>query len=168
LKPRAASAFDATHGPRWSAREPLRPRANPFTASPCPKCQSLARAEWVEKRTSEVLQAHHFHDSRKIYSDRCEGGVVMTSTSEIVKNQLSVSRQVPGSPSTPLISLVHSVGLGERQRISDHAVVASVGHDGRASTITDAIRAHGCQADAARAAFEALSEADLCCAKIWP
>ena len=77
--------------------------------------------------------------------------------SEIVKNQLSVSRQVPGSPSTPLISLVHSVGLGERQRISDHAVVASVGHDGRARTITDAIRAHSCQADAARAAFEALT-----------
>ena len=27
----------------------------------CPKCQSLARAEWVEKRTSEVLPAHYFH-----------------------------------------------------------------------------------------------------------
>jgi hypothetical protein len=27
----------------------------------CPKCQSLARAEWVEKRTSEVLQTHYFH-----------------------------------------------------------------------------------------------------------
>ena len=26
-----------------------------------PKCQSLARAEWVEKRTSEVLQTHYFH-----------------------------------------------------------------------------------------------------------
>ena len=27
----------------------------------CPKCQSLARAEWVEKRKSEVLQTHYFH-----------------------------------------------------------------------------------------------------------
>jgi Putative transposase/Transposase zinc-binding domain len=27
----------------------------------CPKCQSLARAEWVEKRTSEVLRTHYFH-----------------------------------------------------------------------------------------------------------
>ena len=27
----------------------------------CPKCQSLARAEWVEKRTSEVLDTHYFH-----------------------------------------------------------------------------------------------------------
>ena len=26
----------------------------------CPKCQSLARAEWVEKRTSEVLDTHYF------------------------------------------------------------------------------------------------------------
>ena len=27
----------------------------------CPKCQSLARAAWVEKRTSEVLATHYFH-----------------------------------------------------------------------------------------------------------
>src|SRR6266699_609907 len=27
----------------------------------CPKCQSLARAEWVEKRTAEVLATHYFH-----------------------------------------------------------------------------------------------------------
>jgi len=27
----------------------------------CPKCQSLARAEWVEKRTSEVLPTPYFH-----------------------------------------------------------------------------------------------------------
>jgi hypothetical protein len=27
----------------------------------CPKCQSLARAEWVEKRTAEVLLTHYFH-----------------------------------------------------------------------------------------------------------
>jgi hypothetical protein len=27
----------------------------------CPKCQSLARAAWVENRTSEVLQTHYFH-----------------------------------------------------------------------------------------------------------
>src|SRR5260370_3900029 len=27
----------------------------------CRKCQSLARAEWVEKRTSEVLPTHYFH-----------------------------------------------------------------------------------------------------------
>src|SRR5260370_1156797 len=27
----------------------------------CPKCQSLARAAWVEKQTSEVLQTHYFH-----------------------------------------------------------------------------------------------------------
>ncbi len=27
----------------------------------CPKCQSLARAEWVEKRISEVLPTHYFH-----------------------------------------------------------------------------------------------------------
>src|SRR6202040_3601035 len=27
----------------------------------CPKCQSLARAQWVEKRKSEVLQTHYFH-----------------------------------------------------------------------------------------------------------
>ena len=27
----------------------------------CPKCQSLARAEWVEKRKSEILQTHYFH-----------------------------------------------------------------------------------------------------------
>src|SRR5580704_14796674 len=27
----------------------------------CPKCQSHARAAWVEKRTSEVLATHYFH-----------------------------------------------------------------------------------------------------------
>src|SRR6267154_991444 len=27
----------------------------------CPKCQSLARAEWVEKRMTEVLPTHYFH-----------------------------------------------------------------------------------------------------------
>src|ERR1039457_4384414 len=27
----------------------------------CPKCQSLARVAWVEKRTSEVLATHYFH-----------------------------------------------------------------------------------------------------------
>ena len=27
----------------------------------CPKCQSLARAEWVEKRMAEVLPTHYFH-----------------------------------------------------------------------------------------------------------
>src|SRR5262252_9327052 len=27
----------------------------------CPKCQSLARATWVEKRTAEVLPTHYFH-----------------------------------------------------------------------------------------------------------
>jgi hypothetical protein len=27
----------------------------------CPKCPSLARAQWVEKRTSEVLDTHYFH-----------------------------------------------------------------------------------------------------------
>jgi hypothetical protein len=27
----------------------------------CPKCQSLARAEWVEKRTAEILPTHYFH-----------------------------------------------------------------------------------------------------------
>jgi hypothetical protein len=27
----------------------------------CPKCQSLARAEWVEKRIAEVLPTHYFH-----------------------------------------------------------------------------------------------------------
>ena len=27
----------------------------------CPKCQSLARAAWVEKRKSEVLATHYFH-----------------------------------------------------------------------------------------------------------
>ena len=42
-------------------------------------------------------------------------------------------------------------------RVSDRAHFL---HDGRASTITDAIRAHGGQAADARAAFEALSDAD--------
>jgi Transposase zinc-binding domain len=27
----------------------------------CPKCQSLARAAWVEKRIDEVLPTHYFH-----------------------------------------------------------------------------------------------------------
>ena len=27
----------------------------------CPKCQSLARAEWLEKRKAEILQTHYFH-----------------------------------------------------------------------------------------------------------
>ena len=27
----------------------------------CPKCQSLARAEWVQKRMAEVLPTHYFH-----------------------------------------------------------------------------------------------------------
>src|SRR5216683_6646801 len=27
----------------------------------CPKCQSLARAEWVEKRKAQILQTHYFH-----------------------------------------------------------------------------------------------------------
>ena len=27
----------------------------------CPKCQSLARAEWVEKQMAEVLPTHYFH-----------------------------------------------------------------------------------------------------------
>ena len=27
----------------------------------CPKCQSLARAEWIEKRTAEILNCEYFH-----------------------------------------------------------------------------------------------------------
>src|SRR5213592_3444698 len=27
----------------------------------CPKCQSLARAEWIEKRQSELLDCEYFH-----------------------------------------------------------------------------------------------------------
>src|ERR1017187_4840766 len=27
----------------------------------CPKCQSLARAEWVEQRKAEILQTPYFH-----------------------------------------------------------------------------------------------------------
>ena len=27
----------------------------------CPKCQSLARAKWVEKRKAQILQTHYFH-----------------------------------------------------------------------------------------------------------
>jgi predicted Zn-ribbon and HTH transcriptional regulator len=27
----------------------------------CPKCQSLARAEWLEKRRSELLDTQYFH-----------------------------------------------------------------------------------------------------------
>src|SRR5271169_6671098 len=27
----------------------------------CPKCQSLARAEWLEKRKAEILPTHYFH-----------------------------------------------------------------------------------------------------------
>jgi Transposase zinc-binding domain len=27
----------------------------------CPKCQSLARAEWIENRKSEVLECEYFH-----------------------------------------------------------------------------------------------------------
>jgi hypothetical protein len=27
----------------------------------CPKCQSLARAQWVEKRKAEILPTHYFH-----------------------------------------------------------------------------------------------------------
>jgi len=27
----------------------------------CPKCQSLARAEWVERRKAQILQTHYFH-----------------------------------------------------------------------------------------------------------
>jgi Putative transposase/Transposase zinc-binding domain len=27
----------------------------------CPKCQSLARAEWVEKRKAQILPTHYFH-----------------------------------------------------------------------------------------------------------
>src|SRR5438093_9178327 len=27
----------------------------------CPKCQSLARAEWIENRQSELLQTQYFH-----------------------------------------------------------------------------------------------------------
>src|SRR5246127_1585469 len=38
-----------------------RPCDDSFGDRHCPKCQSLARAEWVEKRTSEVLDTHYFH-----------------------------------------------------------------------------------------------------------
>jgi putative transposase/transposase-like zinc-binding protein len=27
----------------------------------CPKCQSLARAQWVERRKAQILQTHYFH-----------------------------------------------------------------------------------------------------------
>ena len=43
-------------------------------------------------------------------------------------------------------------------RVSDRAHFL---HDGRASNIIDAIRAHGGQATAARAAFDSLSPSDL-------
>jgi hypothetical protein len=38
-----------------------RPCYNSCRDRHCPKCQSLARAEWVEKRRSEVLATHYFH-----------------------------------------------------------------------------------------------------------
>src|SRR5260370_6530783 len=38
-----------------------RPCYDSCGARHCPKCQSLARAEWVENRPSEVLDTHYFH-----------------------------------------------------------------------------------------------------------
>jgi len=28
----------------------------------CPKCQALAKAEWLEKRKTELLPVEHFHN----------------------------------------------------------------------------------------------------------
>jgi hypothetical protein len=38
-----------------------RPSYNSCRDRHCPKCGSLERAEWVEKRTAEVLPTHYFH-----------------------------------------------------------------------------------------------------------
>ena len=38
-----------------------RPAYNSCADRHCPKCQSLARAEWLEKRQTELLQVEYFH-----------------------------------------------------------------------------------------------------------
>ncbi len=38
-----------------------RPSYNSCRSRHCPKCQSLARAQWVEKRKAEVLDCEYFH-----------------------------------------------------------------------------------------------------------
>ena len=38
-----------------------RPCYNPCSNRHCPKCQSLARAQWIEKRKSELLETDYFH-----------------------------------------------------------------------------------------------------------
>jgi hypothetical protein len=40
---------------------PQRPAYNACAHRPCPKCQSLARAQWVEARQAERLATEYFH-----------------------------------------------------------------------------------------------------------
>ena len=41
----------------------------------CPKCQSLARAEWLEKRQAELLNVPYFHI---VYDPRTRGGCCLS------------------------------------------------------------------------------------------
>jgi len=38
-----------------------RPCYNPCSNRHCPKCQSLARAQWIDKRKAELLATEYFH-----------------------------------------------------------------------------------------------------------
>src|SRR5260370_31078291 len=46
---------------RWVCGGYERPCYDSCRDRHCPKCQSLARAQWVEKRIAEVLPTHYFH-----------------------------------------------------------------------------------------------------------
>src|SRR5258708_760676 len=49
------------HLQRCGCRNYERPCSCSCRVRQCPEGQSLARAAWVEKRTSEILQTHYFH-----------------------------------------------------------------------------------------------------------
>src|SRR3989442_7137465 len=49
------------HLQRWDCCSHERPCYDSCRDRHCPTYQSLARAEWVGKRTSEGLYTHHFH-----------------------------------------------------------------------------------------------------------
>jgi hypothetical protein len=63
VTPRAARPFDALHSPQRITLHNARNGVRSITCANrhCPKCQSLARAKWLEKRQAELLECDYFH-----------------------------------------------------------------------------------------------------------
>src|ERR1700724_1473276 len=100
----------------------------------CPKCQSLARAEWVEKRTAEVLPTHYFHvvfsvpeqiASIAYYKKEVVSGILFRATAETLSTIAADPKQLGAE--IGFFAVLHSWGQNLMFHPHLHCVVPGGG-----------------------------------------